>query len=241
VTDKLAFETNYYHDKITGAIQAADLQALLNACLAAGGTNATLCAPFSRQPSGNLNPPKNFLQNFGVIRTDGVDLKVDWVGNRTPIGLFTTSIQATYVNSYKAIDDYGNVSQRQVGVEVNNGSIPKIRLNAQLGWGVGDWQASWIVRYIHSVKEACSNALVTGIPGCESSTDFHVLKATVYNDVQVEWKNALSLNGLRIALGVNNLFGQNPPICFSCTLNGYDAATYDLPGAFWNARVIYKF
>ena len=22
------------------------------------------------------------------------------------------------------------------------------------------------------------------------------------------------------------LFGQNPPICFTCTLNGYDAATY---------------
>jgi hypothetical protein len=24
-------------------------------------------------------------------------------------------------------------------------------------------------------------------------------------------------------------------------LNGYDAGTYDLPGAFWNARVKYKF
>jgi iron complex outermembrane receptor protein len=114
-------------------------------------------------------------------------------------------------------------------------------LNAELGWNVGDWQASWIVRYLHSVTEACANAVVTGIPGCETSTDFHTLKATVYNDVQVAWKNAFTLTGLRIALGVNNLFGVNPPICFTCTLNGYDAGTYDLPGAFWSARASYKF
>jgi iron complex outermembrane receptor protein len=40
---------------------------------------------------------------------------------------------------------------------------------------------------------------------------------------------------------VNNLFGVNPPICYTCTLNGYDAGTYDLPGAFWNVRGTYKF
>jgi iron complex outermembrane recepter protein len=241
VTDKLKFETTYYHDKITGAIQAADLQALLNACLAAGGTEAPLCTPFSRQASGNLNPPKNFLQNFGEIETSGVDLKIDWAGARTPWGQPTAALQSTYVTSYKAVDGDGNVSQRQVGVEVNNSAIPRIRLNAQLGWNVSDWTASWIVRYLHSVTEACANAVVVGVPGCETATDFHVLKATVYNDVQLEWRNAFALNGLRLALGVNNLFGVNPPICFTCTLNGYDAGTYDLPGAFWNVRAIYKF
>ena len=40
---------------------------------------------------------------------------------------------------------------------------------------------------------------------------------------------------------VDDMFGVNPPICFSCTLNGYDAGTYDLPGAFWNVRATYKF
>jgi iron complex outermembrane recepter protein len=241
VTDKLALETTYYHHKITGAIQAADLQALLNACIAAGGTDPKLCAPFSRQPSGNLNPPKNFLQNFGEITTSGIDLKLDWIGGHTSWGTPTASVQSTYVTNYKAIDDDGNVSTRQVGVEVNNGSIPRIRLNAQLGWSVGDWQASWIVRYIHSVKEACFSAIVTGVPGCETAASVNTLRAVVYNDVQVEWKDAFAFSGLRLAVGVNNLFGVNPPICYTCTLNGYDAATYDLPGAFWSARAIYKF
>ena len=241
ITDKLTAETTYYHHKVTGAIQAEDLQALLNSCIAAGGTDPALCSGFSRGPSGNLNPPKNFLQNFGQITTGGVDLKIDWVGSATPLGRPSVSVQSTYVDSYKAVDDIGNVSTRQVGVEINNGSIPRIRANAQIGWTVSDWQASWIVRYIHSVTEPCSSAAVIGVAGCETSSDFHVLRAVVYNDVQLEWRNAFALSGMKIALGVNNLFGLNPPICFTCTLNGYDAATYDLPGAFWNVRASYKF
>jgi iron complex outermembrane receptor protein len=241
ITDKLTAETTYYHHKITGAIQPEDLQALLISCLAAGGTDKTLCAPFSRGPSGNLNPPNNFLQNFGEITTSGVDLKINWTGTETPWGRPSLAVQSTYVDSYKAVDDNGNVSTRQVGVETNNGSIPRIRVNAQIGWAVSSWQASWIVRYIHSVTEACFSAIVVGVPGCESANDFHVLRAVVYNDAQLEWRDAFTLPGLKVALGVNNLFGVNPPICFSCTLNGYDAATYDLPGAFWSARVSYKF
>jgi iron complex outermembrane recepter protein len=241
ITDRLTLESTYYHHKITGAIQAADLQALLNACIAAGGTDATLCAPFTRTASGNLNPPRNFLQNFGEIQTGGVDLKMNWAGASSPYGRTTVALQATYVTSYTAVDQQGNVSQREVGVEVNNSSIPRIRLNAEVGWSMGDWGVNWTVRYLDSVTEACSNAVATGVPGCETATDFHKLKATVYNDAQIDWKNAFTLTGLRISLGVNNLFGVNPPICFTCTLNGYDAATYDLPGAFWNARATYKF
>lgn len=29
---------------------------------------------------------------------------------------------------------------------------------------------------------------------------------------------------------------RRPPICYCCSLNGYDAGTYDLPGALWNVR-----
>ena len=31
-------------------------------------------------------------------------------------------------------------------------------------------------------------------------------------------------------LVANNVFGKAPPTCFSCSLNGYDASTYDIPG-----------
>jgi iron complex outermembrane receptor protein len=241
MTDKLALESTYYHHKITGAIQAADLQALLNSCIASGGVGSLFCTPFSRQPSGNLNPPKNFLQNFGEIQTGGVDVKLDWVGKLQNWGRLTASLQSTYVGSYKAVDDNGNVSQRQVGIEVNNSAIPRIRANAQLGWAVGNWHLSWIMRYLDSVKESCGNATITNVPGCSNGETYHTLDSVLYHDVQVEWTDAFAINKLRLALGVNNVFGLNPPICYTCTLNGYDAGTYDLPGAFWNARLKYTF
>ena len=240
-TSRLTVESTYYHHKITGAIQAADIQALLNACLAAGGANPTLCSPFTRQPGGNLNPPNNFLENFGEISTDGEDLKINWGSSPLPFGNLSLSLMLTRVNGYKAVDALGNVSQRQVGVEVTNSSIPRYRMNTQFGYNVSDLQFTWTIRYLSSVTEACSNASVVGVAGCETTADFHTLHAVAYNDLNVAYFDAFKLQGLEVTAGVNNLFGVNPPICFTCTLNGYDAGTYDLPGAFWNVRASYKF
>ena len=61
------------------------------------------------------------------------------------------------------------------------------------------------------------------------------------HDVQIAGGDAFNLKGLKLEGGVNNLFGVNPPICYTCTLNGYDASTYDLPGAFWYVRGTFKF
>jgi iron complex outermembrane receptor protein len=92
------------------------------------------------------------------------------------------------------------------------------------------------------VDEACANAVISsGIPGCATSSDFHHLGATTYNDVQLGWRNALALQGFKLSVGVNNLFDRDPPICLTCSLNGYDAGTYDLPGRFWYVDATYKF
>ncbi|WP_343223823.1 hypothetical protein [Metallibacterium sp.] len=41
--------------------------------------------------------------------------------------------------------------------------------------------------------------------------------------------------------GINNLFGKEPPVCLSCSLNGYDASNYDLPGRFTYIQANLKF
>jgi iron complex outermembrane recepter protein len=204
-------------------------------------TDPTLCSGFTRGAGGNLNPPKNFLENLGDITTDGEDLKINWQSEQLGIGRFQASVMTTRVNSYKAIDSLGNVAERAVGIEVSNSAIPRYRLNTQLGYGIANFQFTWTVRYLSAVEEYCSNAPVVGVPGCEKGSDMHTLQAVTYNDAQVAYDDAFTVKGLRVEAGVNNLFGVNPPICFSCTLNGYDAGTYDFPGAFWNVRADYKF
>ncbi len=241
-TDHLNFEATYYNHKIKGAIQAEDIQALLNACLAAGGTDLTLCGPFKRISSGDLSPPRNLLENLAQITTSGVDLKVTWLSQPLSFGHLSAALQATRVNDYKAVDNLGLVAQRTVGIEVDNSAIPRWRANAQLGWGAGGWDVSWNMRFLSSVTESCGNAALTPVPGCSDAPGAtHDLQSTLYHDVQVSWADPFSVTGLKVEAGVNNVFGTNPPICFTCTLNGYDAGTYDLPGAFWNVRAIYKF
>ena len=247
-TSKLTFEATYWNIKVKDAIQAEDIQALLNACLGAGGTDPGLCAPFTRGAGGQLNPPKNFLANLANINTDGEDIKFNWFSEPTRAGHFSASVQATRVNNYKAVDVLGIVSQRAVGIEVNNGAIPPWRANAQLGWGIASVDVNWTLRFIGSVKELCGNAAATvPVPGCTDANGafdgnlYNQLDAVVYNDVQIAWHDAFSLKGLKLEGGVNNLFGVNPPVCYTCTLNGYDASTYDLPGAFWYVRGTFKF
>jgi iron complex outermembrane recepter protein len=242
-TQKLTLEATYYHHLIKGAIAPEDIQQLLNTCLATGGTNPTLCAPFSRMASGNLNPPQNFLQNLADITTDGEDLKLNWLSQPTPIGHFSTSVVTTRVNKFREVDALGIVSQKAVGIEQANSAIPQYRMNAQIGYGFASFEFTWTVRYLSAVKESCANVSVTPVPGCPdgNATTFNTMRAMTYNDAQVQYRDAFKLTGLTVEAGVNNLFGANPPVCLSCTLNGYDAGTYDLPGAFWNVRAKYKF
>src|SRR6185437_10497085 len=209
--------------------------------LAAGGTNPTLCSGFTRGAGGNLNPPANFLENLGDITTDGEDVKLNWGSSPLPFGVLSAAITVRRVNGFKAVDSLGNVSQKAVGIEVANTSIPRYRMNAQFGYNVRDFQINWTVRYLSSVEEYCSNATATGVPGCETSAGMHTLRAVAYNDISAAYYDSFGLQGLMIQAGVNNLFGVNPPVCYSCTLNGYDAGTYDLPGAFWNVQARYKF
>ncbi|MBS0417408.1 MAG: TonB-dependent receptor [Proteobacteria bacterium] len=240
-TNRMTLEATYYHDKIKGAIQAEDIQQLLNTCLAAGGSGVAACGPFSRQANGNLNPPQNFLANLGQITTSGEDIKFNWASEPFPFGHFSIGTQATRVNTYEAVDQDGNVAQRTVGIEVNNSAIPRWRMNAQLGYGIANLEATWSVRYLSAVSEFCGNAISSKVPGCAEGQTLHALPSVTYNDINVAWNNAFALKDLTVSVGAVNAFGKSPPVCYSCSLNGYDAGTYDLPGAFWNARLKYKF
>jgi iron complex outermembrane receptor protein len=242
-TQRLDFGLSWYNHKISDAIGALDIQGLLNACIRSGGTDPTLCSAFTRQAGGNLNPPRNTLTNLGDIRTDGLDVKINWASDEFSFGRLRGSLQGTWVHKYKEVDSLGNVSARQVGVETDNGSIPKWSINSQLGWSSGDWDVNWNLRYTQGVKEYCSSVVYTGpeIPGCETASSVHHLGGVTYHDAQVTWTNALGVDKLQFALGINNIFEKDPPICYTCTLNGYDAGTYDLPGRFTYVQATYKF
>jgi iron complex outermembrane receptor protein len=46
--------------------------------------------------------------------------------------------------------------------------------------------------------------------------------------------------GFTFTVGVNNLFNEEPPICFSCDLNSLDGTVYPIEGQFLYGRVIFE-
>ena len=71
----------------------------------------------------------------------------------------------------------------------------------ELGWRMGDFDANWNVRYISAVKEACGNAVIADAPGCLGGVEFNDMGATTYHDVQLNWRNAFTLEGLKLSVG----------------------------------------
>lgn len=241
---KLDVELGYYNHKIDNAIQARDIQTQLNRCIAAGGLDPQFCADFSRGPSGDLRPINNFLLNFGTIETDGADIKLNWLSPDWAVGNLSASVQTTWVNKYEAVDKDGARSPREVGVEVNDSAIPEWQTNLQLGWSKGNLGLTYGVRYIDAVEEDCKQNEVPGCLTLNAAGEYNfinTLGSVTYHDVQFSWKDAFTLDGLKLSVGGNNIFGKEPPICISCSLNGYDAGTYDLPGAFWYVSADYRF
>jgi iron complex outermembrane receptor protein len=242
-SSKLDFEVDYFNYKIKGAIQAPDIQGRLTGC-ATGAITGAPCAIFTRSATGNLNAVQDKLSNFGTIRTNGIDLKANWLSPQWNWGQLSAALQATHTIGYTALDEFGVATQRKVGIEVDDSAIPSWQTNVQLGWKSGDWNANWNVRYISAVTESCDNvsnqAVATGCPQTATGQT-HTLNSTVYNDVQLGWNHSLGIQGLKLSAGVNNLFGKDAPVCVTCTLNGYDAGTYDLPFRFWYISADFKF
>ncbi|MDH7452170.1 TonB-dependent receptor [Luteimonas composti] len=229
----------FYRHTIDGAIQALDAQTILNRCIST--RDPVSCGFYERNDRGQIVRFDNILGNVGTIRTDGWDFSADWRLPEQAWGQLAFAWKTTWVTKYELVNEAGQPEPRAPGVEINNSAIPETTSTLAAVWrGAGGWQAAWTARYIDRLRESCAGA--NGYDICDDSdNDRNDLGATTYHDAQLSWGTDAWMKDFRITLGVNNVFAKDPPICLSCSLNGYDASTYDLPGRFWYARVGFGF
>lgn len=243
--EKFDIEFTWYQHELEGAIQAIDAQTQLNICsglvpsLDAGGSNSVFCNGITRAVTGGINGFNNRLQNFGEIETDGFDLDMFWTLPQTDYGVFRASWRNTFVNDYEAVDSLGSAQPQGAGVEVNNSGIPEWVSNFTLDWAKNDWSASWSVRHTDALTENCSDFVGLGVCSNDAAGTNN-LGSTTYHDLQVSWASKW-VGDMRLTGGVNNATDKDAPFCYSCSLNGYDASNYDLPGRFYYVKVDFKF
>ena len=236
---RLDFEVTYYKHEVAGAVQAIDAQTQLNLCVAT--LDPIYCGGITRAPTGAISQFNNFLTNIGIIETAGWDMDVTWVLPDSDWGKFSVAWQNTLVDSYTALGANGAVQPRTVGRELNDSAIPEWTSTAALGWRLGAWSVDWTTRHISELTELCPDArLPCSVPPAGTNLGSNRLGATTYHDLQLGWKTEW-LGGLQLSAGATNLFAKAPPICLTCSLNGYDASTYDLMGRSVYLRASVKF
>ena len=225
-SERMDFELTFYRHSLEGAVQAIDAQTQLDLCV--DTLDPLYCDGITRSGVGSINGFNNRLTNLGSIKTDGWDADWSWLLPEGPLGQFSVDWQNTIVTRYEAIGAAGQRQPLRVGREVTDSSIPDWTSVATLGWRRDNWHASWTVRHISELEELCGDAV--SFPVCSNPAEgTNTLDAITYHDVQLGYRFEV-LRGLRLTAGANNLFDEDPPLCLSCSLNGYDASTYDIPG-----------
>jgi len=221
---RFSVEANYFNIKVKGAIQAIDANVLLGRC--AQSADAFSCAAITRTASGAVAQIRGLLQNIAGIKTDGLDVNVNFRTGDTGAGKFGLFWTNTFLFNYDVTvpATNGTTSISREGTEQGSPdqAFPKYKSTAVLDWSLREFGASLTGRYISGVDE----------PG-------NRLHHRLYTDLQLRWDGD-SLGGFGFALGVNNLFNRPPPACISCGLNNFDPTTYDVPGRYFYARATYK-
>ena len=226
----LSLQVDYHDIKVTNAIGAVDPNLTLNNCALLG--DAASCALVKRTANGFVNEIDGTLQNLDSIRTKGIDAAFAYRSPMTQVGKFGVSVNASWLLKYVLTASDGFVVLNRRGTERGSPdqAFPKLKWNATLDWGLGDFGASVTGRHIDSVTEIDSN---TGLP--------HKMGSRFYGDVQLSYTPSYLLERrMQLTLGVNNVFNTDPPACVSCSLNNYDPTTYDVPGQFGYVRLSYK-
>ena len=238
--DRVDFDITYYKHKVNNAIQAPDAQTQLDRCVASGDPSSSFCTGITRGTSGDINGFNNSLRNLGSIDTEGYDFGVTWDGPKLPYGNFGANWQTTYVENFKSVaNDTGLSEPRGVGKEVADSGIPRWRSTFRLNWKLQAYSASYALRYISALTEKCGDAVDFDVCGNQAAGT-NKLDAVFYSDVQASYTLPTALK-TSVSAGINNLLDKDPPTCVSCSLNGYDASVYDVPGRFGYVEATFRF
>lgn len=244
--DSLLFEMNYYDIEIDGAIQAPDAQDLLDGCI--DTLESRFCDSINRNPSGTITSIEGVLQNIGGIDTNGIDINLNLSTVETGIGTFRfqwlTSVLLDYdelfTNASGGVDRVSRAGH-ELGSPTRAFVETKSTLN--IDWSLSDWFARLAFRYMSSLDEQCVGLVADFemTEFCSNGEAGNKLDSVVYTDLQANWRpSQLMDGGWTFTLGVNNLFNEKPPVCFSCDLNSLDGTVYPIAGQYVYARVVFE-
>jgi hypothetical protein len=237
----------YLNDTITNI----DAQIVLNSCY--DDPTNQLCGFIHRFSDGSINYIRQPTVNLGRLDTKGWDLALRYKLPETSWGSWNAGFDGTYVaqwdNDTDTSSDLDPVRHLAGHYNPSYGMIGRIRARAFVNWSLGDWSASWRIRYIgpFDLGNADINQGSSADGGCNLANRPQFCgveipyRSTVYHSLNVGY--ALPSINSRIEVGVDNMFDKQPPLMYANNvLNANtDVNTFDTIGRYYWARYTVKF
>lgn len=235
----LSLSIDYYHIKVTKEIGAPTPGDLINACfgnITAASATSPACTVIRRDPmSGGLdgNPANTKglfapLSNLGKLKTDGIDLVVNY---KRDLGFADLSLNfvGNFTNSSKFQATPSAINRECVGFYSQNcsftGSIqPKFQFSQRTTLSFGDIDVSLLWRYIDSTKfepkqladdiaaavaGGCTDPAGADPDGCVVDKQFRNIGAESYFDLSTRFGIT---DNLTLTFTVQNLLDNQPKI-----------------------------
>ena len=244
--DSLLFEFNYYDIEIDNAVQPPDAQDLLDQCVQT--LDPFFCDAITRAPGGTVTRIDGVLKNIGGIETSGFDWKVELTTAAREHGQFRIQWMNTHLSDYVEITEGpdGAVRTDRAGFEIGSPERGYVEWKSTLNldWFRDAWATRVSFRYMDGLDERCTGLVadfeLTDL--CSNGAAGNSLGSTLFTDAQVSWSPDFGTDQeWKFTLGVDNIFDEDIPTCFSCDLNSFDGTLYPIPGAFWYLRTTVDF
>lgn len=236
--DEWSIEMDYWSFDFTGLIIQENFQAILDAT----PQNPDRVVRAGDPLNGPVLQINTTYVNANSLKTSGLDLVTSYK-IETEMGVFTPSINATYILAYDLVDPQaGNIDGLGLRNYSNIGvSTPQLRANFSINWRINNHSANLFVRYIDSYKDD-QNCADGSLYSAACTDGFKGVDSLVSVDIQYNMNIGAMLdtnNSYVLTVGGTNITDQDPPQVF--TNGGFDSKVHDPRGRQIYAKLAIEF
>ena len=166
-------------------------------------------------------------QNRSLREIKGFDVGFDYRSPQTPVGRFGLKADISYTDKLITVDERGNVAQL-----IRSNGNPRYKGTSTLTWRLKGWSASVSERVTDDYLASTTYSAAGQRRAVEA---YWVTNASVGYAFSEG-----SLKGLRLRVGMNNVFDENPPF-YPASSSGYNSDYSDPRGRMTYVEASFKF
>ncbi|WP_369915049.1 TonB-dependent receptor [Xanthomonas sp. NCPPB 3005] len=239
----LSFNADWWKVKLDDLIQSISAQTVANICY--NDNSSPYCSYIHRYAAGtvsagNIDYIETPVVNIGKLDTQGIDFGANYALPETAFGKFTLALDSTYLQRYD-IDTGDSVVHMAGKYNSSYGNYARWRARGQIGWKLGNWDATWTTRWIGKIQVGSTD--LSENMSADAADKGVVLNYGSYMYHALQLGYDMSDANIRFDLGVDNLFNKQPPVLYqNNVLNANtDVSTYDTVGRYYWMRATYRF